>query len=125
MGETMKTFSLGTCVEMLPAMTHFVNGGDLYQYNVVSKQWAKQIRFCMHGGDYGNIIDDEHFTARKSFAINHTILLQVGNNEWVQTKEPLWTKGCIYASADGFADMTLSEIEKVLGYKVRIVRQGK
>ena len=121
----MKTFSLESCVEMLPAMTHFVNGGGLYQYDVVSEQWNKQSRFCMQGGDYGNIIEDEHFTARKSFAINHAILLQVGRNEWVQTKEPLWTKGCVYASVDGLKDMTLSEIEKALGYEVVITKKGK
>jgi len=64
--------------ELLPAITHFANGGNLWVYR--DKKWQKQYNLLMDRTNMKicNIIEDRHFEARKAFALGEEIENQYG-----------------------------------------------
>ena len=67
--------------ELLSAIIHFANGGELWWYNPSSDTWKKQIKvWCnkadMHNDRIMNVIEDSHFESRKHFALGGEIEYQ-------------------------------------------------
>ncbi len=75
--------------KLLPAITHFADGGDLYLYKdnlwkeqqslFIDKMWAIQ-----------NIIKDKHFKARKAFALGEPVEVQYKDSTWHEDIHPKW-----------------------------------
>ena len=64
--------------KLLPAITHFANGGNLWWYHHEQKAWSKQYKIMTEELDSFpanliNIIEDKHFEARKANALGETV----------------------------------------------------
>jgi hypothetical protein len=76
------------CKELLPAITHFANGGNLWYYN--GKKWKQQDHFVIQAyvdkpERIFNIIEDSNFEARKAYALGEEI-------EYQNPENMLWQK---------------------------------
>jgi len=76
--------------ELLPAITHFSNGGELW-YMSDNGVWKLQERLiCFDLGNKRNIINDKHFEARKAYALGEEIESNHANFGWIKTTVPTW-----------------------------------
>ena len=78
---------------LLPAITHFANGGELWCYIPTSDRWLQQVNVCLGKGcDISNIIKDKHFEASKADALGEEveILINKYTNEWQIVTHPQW-----------------------------------
>ena len=79
--------------ELLPAIQHFANGGELWWCDGPSNVWNKQIGlFIDKPYKAYNIIEDQHFEARKHYALcgEVEILTNKYTNEWQIVTHPQW-----------------------------------
>ena len=81
--------------ELLPAITHFAEGGELWWYNPSADIWTKQTKiwcskYDMDNDGIINIIKDKHFEARKADALGEEV--EHSNNEtiWNIASNPDW-----------------------------------
>ena len=88
--------------ELLPAITHFANGGDLwYCENIIKSSvmtWHKQSEVWVGktGCHINNIIEDKHFEARKAEALGEEVEVQMPNNSWYIDDSPSWYSDATY-----------------------------
>ena len=86
--------------ELLPALTHFANGGNLWYWNQESKIWVKQEQLWIGESVYTihNIIEDKHFKARKAYALGEEIQYSANNGKatYIDTTLPTWDNLCVY-----------------------------
>ena len=84
------------CKKLLPAITHFVNGGELWYYSNTDRKWYKQDNFITQaeGSKIHNIIEDKHFEARKAYALGGEIEFRLTcMSSWLySSKEPSWNE---------------------------------
>ena len=80
---------------MYPEITHMVNGGDLWYYSAAGERWCVQTNFITpkERGTIKiyNIIEDEHFEARKAYALGKD--LEFCSKEcgvWTDITNPVW-----------------------------------
>jgi hypothetical protein len=75
--------------ELLPVITHFAKGGNLWTYTETAG-WVVQSEICLHGL-YSNIIEDEFFEERKHYALGGDIEVKhVGAKEYKRDLTPFW-----------------------------------
>ena len=72
----------------LPEITHFANGGNLWWYSYRSNIWHKQMFLYMEFAKTQNIIEDNHFKARKANALGESIEAKYSNCAWVDSLNP-------------------------------------
>ena len=84
--------------ELLPAITHFAKGGDLWwcdtEEPLSPNSWKKQIIFgCNNEYKIMNIIEDKHLEARKAYALGKDIETSTFGESWevVTDESALWT----------------------------------
>ena len=75
--------------ELLPAIQHYVSGGDLWMYEY-GTTWVKQQGFIYTTGDLNNIIEDKNFEARKVFALGGEIQWKSEKGNWVNINPEPW-----------------------------------
>ena len=82
--------------ELLPAIKHFIDGGNLWWYYYAYNEWYKQ-RNIFFANYPCNIIEDKHFEARKAYALCKEIEQRVyGNKEWHTIRNPIWNNSDTY-----------------------------
>ena len=88
------------CKIAVLAMQHFVNGGNLWYWSEVDKKWCTQIEFILPSSmgiiRVYNIIEDEHFEARKAFALGGKVEIEAHNNVWADCEHPTFIPACKY-----------------------------
>ena len=67
--------------ELLPAITHFANGGNLWYYTHHNKIWNRQCSVILSNLHDQNIIEDKHFEARKAFSLGEEVEYLI-NGRW-------------------------------------------
>jgi len=72
---------------LLPAMTHFANGGNLWCYD--ANHWEVQGTVFTRNAIRDNIIEDHNFEARKAEALGQKIQFKL-DNEWVDLTVVAW-----------------------------------
>ena len=78
--------------KLLPAITHFAKGGNLWGYN--SNEWYKQSKLWLDDDGIQNIIEDKHFEARKADALGEEIEVSLtlhGITPWQICNHPTWS----------------------------------
>jgi len=78
--------------ELLPAITHFANGGELWYVSKVTHTWRTQSELWVNtGGVVCNVIEDEHFEARKAYALGGEVEYRTegSKHEW-HIADELW-----------------------------------
>ncbi len=78
--------------KLLPAITHFADGGNLWRYNNRLKKWESQTTVEQLNKE-SNIIEDKHFEARKAFALGEPVEVNLtlhGITPWASVEFPLW-----------------------------------
>ena len=88
-----------------PAITHMVNDGNLWYYSATDKKWYEQTNFIMPSErgtiEVYNIIEDEHFEARKAYALGKD--MEFCSKEcgvWTDITDPAWMSDCEYREVD-------------------------
>ncbi len=79
--------------KLLPAITHFASGGDLWWYDIHKKIWRKQDGVFYTKDESCNIIEDKHFESRKAFALGEEIEYEkytYGVKTWVLRDNDSW-----------------------------------
>ena len=80
--------------ELLPVITHFTNGGNLWC--CIRGVWQQQIEILINPVFPANIIEDRHFEARKAYALGKKIEIKAYNNKWRECNHPTFTDLCKY-----------------------------
>jgi len=83
--------------ELLPAITHFANGGELWSYE--GGRWNCQVGVNFNNYSFPiNVIQDKHFEARKAHALGEGIEYDNGTEieEWRICYKPYWLKDTKY-----------------------------
>ena len=75
--------------ELLPAMTHFANGGNLWCYD--ANHWEVQGTVFTRNSSKDNIIEDHNFEARKAHALGQNIQFKL-DDEWIDLGYVAWLK---------------------------------
>ncbi len=78
--------------ELLPAIKHFADGGNLWRYNNRLEEWESQTIIEPLNKE-SNIIEDKHFEARKAFALGEEIEYEkytYGVKTWVLRDNDSW-----------------------------------
>jgi hypothetical protein len=98
----------GKTKELLPAITHFANGGNLWYYSLIHEEWELQTELRhTEKFAYCNVIEDEFFEVRKAFALGEEV---ESRNEivscqgqipkqygaWHKDENPMWLKNAEY-----------------------------
>ncbi len=81
--------------ELLPAIKHFANGGNLWRYNNRLEEWESQTIIEPLNKE-SNIIEDKHFEARKAFALGEEIELFKEVRGWYKCDNPSWIQSVKY-----------------------------
>ena len=69
--------------ELLPALTHFANGGNLwYRLNAINEWYKQEVLYITDTKYIQNIIEDKHFESRKAFALGEEIETRYPEGEW-------------------------------------------
>jgi len=82
-------------IELLPAIKHFAEGGNLYYYSMVDRKWYAQDVVIISGGasELCNVIEDKHFEGRKSFALGEKVearRLDIEGQTFYDAITPTW-----------------------------------
>jgi hypothetical protein len=81
------------CKELQEAFNHFANGGNLWRYNNRLNEWKIQTTIEPVNKE-SNIIEDQHFEARKAYALGEEIEYRISiHYPWSSTNKPNWTTG--------------------------------
>ncbi len=80
--------------KLLPAITHFADGGNLWRYNNRLEKWECQTTVEQLNKE-SNIIEDKHFESRKAFALGEEIEKRIKyqddtDGQWNVTHYPTW-----------------------------------
>jgi len=88
---------------MLPAMKWFVNGGSLWWYDEITKEWFMHNNEELgwyHQSNFCYIIEDKYFEERKQYALGEIIECRLVNSvnerDWRKCIIPLWLDAYSY-----------------------------
>jgi len=84
--------------ELLPAITHFANGGELVSCRT-DKEWFEQSQVYINTEHLhcSNIIQDKHFEARRAYALGEEVQTRhFGTDKWVACKMPAFLRTTQY-----------------------------
>ncbi len=83
--------------KMLPAMKWFANGGSLWWYDELKKEWFKHNNeelVWYHKSNLCYIIEDKYFEERKQYALGEIIDCRIvdsaNEKDWGKCTIPLW-----------------------------------
>ncbi len=79
----------------LPEITHWANGGTLWYYSKASAKWVLATGPINWINDEIYVIEDEHFEARKAFALGEAIQGRK-NSHWYRMESPTWDEDYMY-----------------------------
>ncbi len=74
--------------QWLPEITHWTNGGNLWNYEF--GRWQKMEAPAFRTKMY--IIEDEHFEARKAYALGEPIEWSDKHTSWTLVENPTWKR---------------------------------
>jgi len=77
-------------LELLPIITHFANGGELWYCNTEQGVWEIQTLLFENSTVACNIMEDKHFEARKAHALGEEIEYLSCDGNWLTDKTPAW-----------------------------------
>ena len=84
--------------ELLPAITHFAKGGELVSCRT-DEEWFEQSQVYIDTEHLycSNIIKDQHFEARKAYALGGEVeCFDKGDNTWFTISELFWLENVEY-----------------------------
>ncbi len=83
--------------ELLPAIQHFADGGNLWGHDD-QDGWYEQFQFWCDEGGIHNIIEDKHFKVRKAFALGASVQYRENSAmNWKTIAEPKWENWTEYS----------------------------
>ncbi len=71
----------------------WANGGNLWKYSKRAKQWVLwlgDIYDFMQAGKESFVMEDDHFEARKAFALGDPIEVSIQGSDFISTSCPNW-----------------------------------